>query len=64
VHSSTGLWSINESKKYLDHPDPMHRAFLKAGAARVVLPVRPGFEDTFLAFVNTGDMPSLNPNLS
>jgi len=50
-----------EFKKYLDHPDPMHRAFLKAGAARVVLPVRPGFEDAFLAFVNTGDMDAIPP---
>jgi len=50
-----------EFKKYLDHPDPMHRAFLKAGASRVVLPVRPGFEDSFLAFVNTGDMDTIPP---
>ncbi len=50
-----------EFKKYLDHPDPMHRAFLKAGAARVVIPVRPGFEDAFLAFVNGRDIEDLPP---
>jgi hypothetical protein len=48
-----------EFKKYLDHPDPMHRAFLKAGSARVVLTIRPGFEDAFLAFITTGDMNDL-----
>ncbi len=51
-----------EFKKYLDHPDPMHRAFLKAGSARVVLTIRPGFEDAFLAFINTGDMNNLPPS--
>jgi hypothetical protein len=40
-----------EFKKYLDHPDPLHKAFLKAGAARVVLTIRPGFEKAFFAFV-------------
>jgi type II secretory pathway pseudopilin PulG len=51
-----------EFKKYLDHPDPMHRAFLKAGSARVVLTIRSGFEDAFLAFINTGDMNDLPPS--
>ena len=51
-----------EFKKYLDHPDPMHCAFLKAGSARVVLTIRPGFEDAFLAFINTGDMNDLPPS--
>jgi len=51
-----------EFKKYLDHPDPMHRAFLKAGSARVVLTIRQGFEDAFLAFINTGDMNDLPPS--
>ena len=51
-----------EFKKYLNHPDPIHRAFLKAGSARVVLTIRPGFEDAFLAFINTGDMNDLPPS--
>jgi hypothetical protein len=41
--------------KYLRHPDAQHRAFLKAGAARVVLTIRPGFERDFVAFVERGD---------
>lgn len=45
-----------EFKRYLDHPDPTHRAFLKSGKARVVLTIRPGFEMAFLKFVNTGEI--------
>jgi hypothetical protein len=51
-------------KKYLDHPDPFHRAFLKAGSARVVLTVRPGFELAFAQFVEnggTGELPNEHP---
>ncbi len=51
-------------KKYLDHPDPFHRAFLKAGSARVVLTVRPGFERAFAEFVEnggTGELPNEHP---
>ncbi len=48
-----------EFKKYLDHPDPMHRAFLKAGSARVVLTIRPGFEEAFLAFIEKGDLDAI-----
>jgi len=50
-----------EFKKYLDHPDPMHRVFLKAGYARVVLTVRTGFENRFLAFVNKVEFDELPP---
>jgi len=49
--SHTSRWEL---KKYLDHPDFLHRAFLKSGAARVVLTVRPGFETDFVKFVETG----------
>jgi len=45
-----------EFKKYLNHPDPLHRVFLKAGSARVVLTIRPSFEDAFMTFVNTGEI--------
>jgi hypothetical protein len=51
------FWShpdVWEFKKYLDHPDLMHRAFLKSGSARVVLTIRPGFEKAFLSFFETG----------
>ena len=50
-----------EFKKDLDHPDSTHRTFLKAGAARVVLTIRPGYENTFLAFVNKVDIDQLPP---
>src|SRR5262249_25110217 len=42
--SETSRWEL---KKYLEHPDFVHRAFLRAGSARVVLTVRPGFERAF-----------------
>jgi hypothetical protein len=51
-----------EFKKYLDHPDPLHRAFLKAGSARVVLTIRPGFERAFASFVETGSLGGLAPD--
>jgi hypothetical protein len=34
--------------------DPLFEAFLKAGAARVMVPVRPGFEDAIDHFMSTG----------
>jgi hypothetical protein len=41
-----------ELKKYLRHPDLQHQAFLKAGSARVVLTIRPGFEREFVDFMS------------
>jgi hypothetical protein len=46
-------------KKYLDHPDPLHRAFLKAGSARVVLTIRQGFERDFASLLETGSFDGL-----
>ena len=37
----------------------MHRTFLRAGSARVVLTVRPGFERDFVSFVETGTFDGL-----
>lgn len=52
-----------ELKKYLDHPDVMHRAFLKSGSARVVLTIRPGFEAAFTALIENGSyLDALNTN--
>jgi hypothetical protein len=45
------LWDF---KKFLYHPDPTHRTFLRAGAARVVLTIRPGFENSFTSLVESG----------
>jgi hypothetical protein len=41
-------------KRFLHHPDSLYRAFLRAGAARVVLPVRPGFEESFTRLFEAG----------
>ena len=40
-------------KRFLRHPDSIHQAFLRGGAARVVLTVRPGFEKEFSTMVET-----------
>ena len=49
-------------KADLRHPDPEHREFLRAGAARVVLTIREGFESAFLAFVETNDIDAKLPD--
>lgn len=61
------FWDLIENwpfKRFLVHPDFDHRTFLRAGCARVVLPIRPGFECSFARLVehftlqnneNTGD---------
>jgi hypothetical protein len=36
--------------------DPLFESFLQAGAARVVVPVRPGFEDLVLHYLATGEI--------
>jgi len=56
--SHTTRWDF---KKYLDHPDFMHRVFLKSGSARVVLTIRPGFEKDFVSFLETGTLEGLPP---
>ena len=57
--SHTARWEL---KKYLDHPDFLHRTFLKSGSARVVMTIRPGFERDFVSFVETGGFDSLDPS--
>jgi hypothetical protein len=53
---SNTLWDF---KKFLYHPDPTHRAFLRSGAARVVLTIRPGFEPSFTSLVESGAFDTL-----
>lgn len=43
-----------QSALHLTDPDPDFAAFLKAGAARVQVPVRPGFEKAVAYFLQTG----------
>jgi len=49
-----------EFKKFLNHPELMHRSFLKSGSARVVLTIRPGFEKDFVTFLETGKFDPLS----
>jgi hypothetical protein len=42
------------AKDDVRHPDFVRQTFLRAGAARVVLTIRPGFERAFLAYVTSG----------
>lgn len=50
------LWDF---KKFLFHPDATHRTFLRSGAARVVLTIRPGFEPSFTSLIESGAFDSL-----
>jgi hypothetical protein len=40
----------------LEDPDPVFSGFLRAGAARVAVPVRPGFDDVVLHYLGTGQI--------
>jgi hypothetical protein len=41
-------------KFLFEHPDPEHQNFVRAGYARVVITVRPGFEQDFTKLMETG----------
>ncbi len=65
------FWDIPNSWDFIrkiKHPDANRQAFLRAGAARVVLTVRKGWEKAWVSFVETGtigvDIPTANPYLS
>lgn len=47
------LWSI--IKQYEDN-DPLFTKFLQAGAVRVMLPIRPGYENAIQHFLSTGQI--------
>jgi hypothetical protein len=51
-------------KRFLRHPDALHREFLRAGSARVVLTVRPGWEVDFAKFVERGALGDDHPYLT
>lgn len=43
------------NKAYVyENDDPLFRAFMQAGMARVIATIRPGFEDAVLFYLNTG----------
>lgn len=61
------FWDIPRSWEFvrnIQHPDATRQAFLRAGAARVVLTVRKGYEAAFTWFAEEGDlvMPPQIPN--
>lgn len=43
-------------KLFLNHPDPVHREFLRAGAARVILAIKPGFENEVVSLLDQGQL--------
>ncbi|UVT18614.1 MAG: type II secretion system protein GspG [Nitrospira sp.] len=45
----------------LEHPDSERQKFLRAGSARIVLTIRPGFEQAFTAFVDQGAFGAILP---
>lgn len=47
----------------LDDNDPLFANFLKSGAARVVVPIRQGFEDAFAYFKETNTIPASLSNI-
>jgi hypothetical protein len=57
------FWTPRErwgDRMRIEHNDPFHEAFLRAGAARVVLPIRPGWEKAFLSVLKTGTIDGLD----
>lgn len=66
------FWGRKEQwwhKATLEDRDPLFAEFLKAGAARVLVPVRPGFEKAIVHYMETGelwdgnDLPPINSPL-
>jgi hypothetical protein len=55
------FWDLIENwpfKRFLVHPDFDHRTFLRAGCARVIIPVRQGFEKSFAQLVEHFTLPT------
>jgi hypothetical protein len=52
------MWHERE-KLFLNHPDLVHREFLRAGAARVILAIQPGFEEQVISLLDKGQLGNL-----
>ncbi|MFJ5307395.1 type II secretion system protein GspG [Streptomyces sp. NPDC088350] len=50
-----------EFVRTIRHPDPIRQQFLRAGSARVVVTIRPGYEDAFAAFIDRGNFGDVLP---
>jgi Type II secretion system (T2SS), protein G len=55
-----GSETVGRDKMLFTHADPEHEKFLRAGYARVVLPVRPGFEVDFTTLVEEGSLSGIS----
>ncbi len=58
------FWDVPTSWDFIrtiEHPNKTRQAFLRSGSARVVLPVRKGYEERWTAFVELGDLTSTQP---
>jgi hypothetical protein len=58
------FWDVPAAWEFvrtLQHPDATRQQFLRAGSARVVLTIRPGFEEAFTAFVDRGELGKVLP---
>ena len=58
------LWDVPAAWNFvrtIRHPDPNRQHFLRAGSARVVLTIRPGYEHAFAAFVDQGSCGEILP---
>lgn len=58
------FWDVPASWDFvrtIEHPDKTRQAFLRAGSARVVLPVRKGYEARWTSFVELGDLNATLP---
>jgi hypothetical protein len=51
-----GSETVGRDKLLFEHSDPEHERFLRAGYARIVLTVRPGFEEAFTGMIETGSL--------
>jgi hypothetical protein len=58
------FWDVPKSWSFIRnirHSDSTRQAFLRSGSARVVLPVRKGYEQAWTSFVDVGDLNQLQP---
>jgi hypothetical protein len=51
-----GSETVGRDKMLFEHNDPEHERFLRAGYARIVLTVRPGFEEDFTLLMEKGSL--------
>jgi len=56
------FWQDIETALEIEHADSLRRDFLRAGWARVLVPVRPLYEEKVLAYSLTGDPDELIPS--